>query len=92
MNDQGLFFDYFSVPKLKINQSNDKPQFPGPVTDSTMAKCATVKDVLELYSKYYFQWNPKIQIFVVDKKNDSAIIEGDTVVRNCDSYLLFSRF
>jgi hypothetical protein len=53
MNDQGLFFDYFSVPKLKIKQPSDKPQFPGPVTDTTMAKCATVKDVIELYSKYY---------------------------------------
>jgi hypothetical protein len=92
MNDQGLFFDYFSVPKLKIKQSSDKPQFPGPVTDTTMAKCATVKDVLELYSKYHFKWNPKIQMFVVDKNGDSAIIEGDTVVRNCDAYQVVTNF
>jgi hypothetical protein len=92
MNDQGLFFDYFSVPKLKIKKSSDKPQFPGPVTDTTMAKCATVKDVLELYSKYYFKWNPKIQMFVADKNGDSAIIEGDNVVRNYDSYQVVTNF
>ena len=57
-----------------------------------MAKCATVKDVLELYSKYYFKWNPKIQMFVVDKNGDSAIIEGDNVVRNYDSYQVVTNF
>jgi hypothetical protein len=92
MNDQGLFFDYFSVPKLEIKKSREKPPFPGPFTDTMMAKCATVEDVLEILSKYYIQWNPKIQMFVVDKKGDSAIIEGETVVRNCDSHQVVTNF
>ena len=92
MNDQGLFFDYFSVKKLEIKQSREKPPFPGPPTDTMMAKCATVEDVLELYSKYYFKWNPKIQMFVVDKNGDSAIIEGETVVRNSDAYQVVTNF
>jgi hypothetical protein len=92
MNDQGLFFDYFSVQKLKIKQSKDKPQFPGPPTDTMMAKCATVDDVIDLLSKYYFEWNPKIQMFVVDKKGDSAIFEGDTVFRNCDTHQVVTNF
>ena len=92
MNDQGLFFDYFSVKKLEIKQSREKPQFPGPPTDTMMAKCATVEDVLALFSKYYFEWNPKIQMFVVDKNGDSAIIEGETVVRNCDAHQIVTNF
>ena len=52
MNDQGLFFVHFSVPKLEIKQSREKPRFPGPFTDTIMAKCATVEDVLEMLSKY----------------------------------------
>jgi hypothetical protein len=92
MNDQGLFFDYFSVKKLEIIKSREKPPFPGPPTDTMMAKCATVEDVLELYSKYYFKWNPKIQMFIVDKNGDSAIIEGETVVRNSDAYQVVTNF
>jgi predicted SnoaL-like aldol condensation-catalyzing enzyme len=92
MNDQGLFFDYFSVPKLKIKQSREKPRFPGPFTDSMMAKCATVGDVLEMLSNYYLEWNPKIQMFVVDKTGDSAIIEGETVVRKRDNYQVVTNF
>jgi hypothetical protein len=92
MNDQGLFFDYFSVPKLEMKKSREKPPFPGPFTDTMMAKCATVDDVLEMLSKYYIQWNPKIQMFVVDKTGISAIIEGDTVVQNCDAYQVVTNF
>ena len=92
MNDQGLFFDYFSVKKSEIKQSKEKPQFPGPPTDTIMAKCATVEDVIEMLSKYYVKWNPKIQMFVVDKKGDSAIIEGETIVRNCDAYQVVTNF
>jgi hypothetical protein len=92
MNDQGLFFDYFSVPKLEIKQSREKPRFPGPFTDTMMAKCATVEDVLEMLSQYHLEWNPKIQMFVVDKTGDSAIIEGETVVRNCDAYQVVTNF
>ena len=92
MNDQGLFFDYFSVPKLKIKQSKEKPRFPGPFTDTMMAECTTVEDVLEMLSKYYLEWNPKIQMFVVDKTGDSAIVEGETVVRNFDAYQVVTNF
>ncbi len=92
MNDQGLFFDYFSVPKVELKKSRDNPPFPGPFTDTMMAKCATVDDVLEMLSKYYIQWNPKIQMFVVDKTGISAVIEGDAVVQNCDAYQVVTNF
>ena len=48
MNDRGLFFDYFSVPKLRIKQSKEKPRFPGAFTVTMMAECDTVEDVLEM--------------------------------------------
>jgi hypothetical protein len=77
---------------LEIKQSKEKPRFPGPFTDTMMAKCATVEDVLEMLSQYHLEWNPKIQMFVVDKTGDSAIIEGETVVRNCDAYQVVTNF
>jgi len=92
MNDQGLFFDYFSVPWLGIKQSEEKPRFTGPFTDTMMADCATVGDVLEMVSKYNLDWNPKAQMFIVDKSGDAAIIEGETIVRKRDSYQVVTNF
>jgi hypothetical protein len=92
MNDQGLFFDYFSVPKLKRTQSREKPRFFGPFTDTMMANCATVSDVLDMINTYYLEWNPKIQMFVVDKNGDAAIIEGEAVVRKRDTYQVITNF
>ena len=92
MNDQGLFFDYFAVKKSEVKKSGGKRKFQGPFVDTMMTQCATVDDVLELLSKYDFEWNPGIQMFVVDKKGDSAIFEGDTVVRNFNAYQVVTNF
>ena len=90
MNDQGLFVDYFSVKKMEIKQSIDKPK--GPLTDTMMAKCATVDDVLAMFGKYNLEWMDDIQVFVVDRNGDSAIIESDAVIRNCDAYQVVTNF
>ena len=92
MNDQGLFFDYFAVKKNEVKQSEEKPKFQGPFVDTMMTQCATVDDVLEMLSKYDLEWNPGIQMFVVDKNGDSAIFEGDTVVRNSKAYQVVTNF
>ena len=58
--------------------------------DTMMAKSANVEDVLEMFSRYNLEWMSKAQMFIVDKSGDSAIVEGDTVVRNCDAYQVIS--
>ncbi|MDX1285990.1 MAG: hypothetical protein R3182_13305, partial [Draconibacterium sp.] len=92
MNDQGLFFDYFAVKKIEFKQSGEKRKFQGPFVDTMMTQCATVDGVLEMLSKYDLEWNPGIQMFVVDKNGDSAIFEGDTVVRNFNAYQVVTNF
>ena len=92
MNDQGLFFDYFAVKKIEIEQSGKKPKFQGPFVDTMMTQCATVDDVLEMLSRYDFDWNPGIQMFIVDKHGNSAIFEGNTVVRNFNAYQVVTNF
>jgi len=92
MNDQGLFYDGFATKKLKVRLSKEKPKFPGPMIDTMMAECATVEDVLNMFSQYNLEWMSKCQIFIVDKSGDSAIIEGDTVIRNCEAYQVVTNF
>ena len=92
MNDQGLFFDYFATRKQESGLSKDKPKFPGPMIDTMMAKYASVEEVLEMFSQYNLEWMSKAQMFIVDKSGDSAIVEGETVVRNCDAYQVVTNF
>ena len=92
MNDQGLFIDGFMTKKQPIKLSTDKPKFPGPMIDTIMAKCANVEDVLDMFSKYNLEWMEKAQVFIVDKSGDSAIIEGDEVVRKSGSYQVVTNF
>ena len=75
---------------MKMEQSKDKPK--GPQTDTMMAKCATVDDVLTLFGKYNLEWMDDIQMFVVDRFGESAIIEGEAIIRNCDAYQVVTNF
>jgi hypothetical protein len=92
MNDQGLFFDFFAVKKQEVLLSRKKPRFPGPMIDTMMAKNALVEDVIDMFSKYNLEWMSKVQMFIVDKTGDSAIIEGDTVIQSSDAYQVVTNF
>ena len=92
MNDHGLFFDFFATKKLEIKLSKKKPKFPGPMIDTMMAEYATVEEVLDMLSQYNLEWMSKIQMFIVDKSGDAAIIEGDEVIRKSGSYQVVTNF
>ena len=92
MNDQGLFFDFFATKPLEIKLSKEKPKFKGDIIDKFMAECATVKDVLDLFENYNLEFMLRFQMFVVDKTGDSAIIEGDDIIRKTGSYQIVTNF
>lgn len=92
MNDQGLFFDFFATKKLEIKLSKEKPKFPGPMIDTMLAEYATVEEVLDMFGQYNIDWMTKIQMFIVDKSGDAAIIEGDEVIRKSGSYQVVTNF
>ena len=92
MNDQGLFFDFFATKKLEVKLSKDKPKFQGPMIDTMMAECAAVGEVLDMFNQYNLEWMSKIQMFIVDKSGDAAIIEGDEVIRKSGSYQVVTNF
>ena len=92
VNDQGLFFDFFATKPLEVQQSKDKPKFKGPIIDTMVATCATVEDVIEMFSQYNLEFMSKFQMFVVDKTGDAAVIEGDEIVRKSGQYQIVTNF
>ena len=81
MNDQGLFFDFFATKPLEVKLSKEKPKFQGPMTDTMLAQCSTVGEVLDMFGQYHLEFMAKFQMFVEDKSGDAAIIEGDDIIR-----------
>jgi len=92
MNNQGLFFDFFATKKQEIKRSKGKPKFSGPMIDTMLAELATVEQVLDMFGQYNLEWMSKIQMFIVDKSGDSAIIEGDEVIRKSGSFQVVTNF
>jgi hypothetical protein len=92
MNDRGLFFDFFATKPRAVTKSKDKPKFPGPMTDTMAATCATVKEALDMFGKYNLEFLSKAQMFLADKTGDAAVIEGDEVIRKTGSYQVVTNF
>jgi hypothetical protein len=92
MNDQGLFFDAFATRPLEVMLSKDKTKFKGNFFDKFMADCATVEEALDFFNRYNLEFMLKFQLLIVDKTGDSAIIEGDRIVRKKNQYQVVTNF
>jgi hypothetical protein len=92
MNDQGLFFDAFATRPLEVVLSKEKPEFKGNFFDKFMAECATVQAVLDFFDRYNLEFMLKFQLLIVDKTGDSAIIEGDHIIRKKNPYQVVTNF
>jgi hypothetical protein len=92
MNDQGLFFDAMLTEKMKIRNSKEKPMFEGDFFDSFLAKNETVSDVLELFKQYNLEFMSEYQLFFADATGDSAIIEGDHIIRKKGAFQVVTNF
>jgi tetratricopeptide (TPR) repeat protein len=92
MNDQGLVFDYAATDKNPVTGSGDKPSYQGDLMDKIMRECATVEEALAVYDRYNLAFMEKFQTLISDATGDSAIIEGDTVLRKKGSYQITTNF
>jgi hypothetical protein len=57
-----------------------------------MADCATVEEALDFFNRYNLEFMLKFQLLIVDKTGDSAIIEGDRIVRKKNQYQVVTNF
>lgn len=92
MNDQGLFFDGLATEALKVTLSVNKEAFKGDLVAKVMAECASVEEALEIFDKYNLQFMERSMLFFGDKKGNSAIIEGDIIIRKKDNYQIATNF
>jgi len=95
VNDQGLFFDGLYVPPKALGASAQLPEFPGgpnTMLDEVMATSATVDDALAYFEEYRRDGLESGQLFFGDKAGNSAIIEGDVVIRKKGSYQIATNF
>jgi hypothetical protein len=92
MNDQGLFFDCFATPPLPVKESENKKEFENHPFEILLGECATVEDVLAKFNNYNLGFMKKFQIFIADKTGQSAIIEGDKIVRKSEWYQVVTSF
>lgn len=92
MNERGLVFDGFATTPNEVKNSLDKPVYEGNLLDKFMSECATVDEVLELLDKYNLKFMEPAMYFVADERGDSAIIEGDEVIRKQGRYQIITNF
>ena len=95
MNDQGLFFDGLYVPYKAQGASAQLPDFPGgpnAMLDEVMARSATVDEALAYFMRYNRVGLETGQLFFGDKAGNSAIVEGDAIIRKKGSYQIATNF
>lgn len=94
MNDRGLVFDGFYTSFLKLKESVGKEKYEGYLFVKAMEECASVEDVIKLYSRYdlHGQGLEHAQYMFVDKTGDSVIIEGDTIHRKKGDFQVITNF
>jgi hypothetical protein len=95
LNDQGLFFDGLYVPYEALGASAQKPDFPGGPTamiDEVMARSATVDEALAYFERYSRVGLETGQLFFGDKAGNSAVVEGDAILRKKGSYQIATNF
>ncbi|MCU0918078.1 MAG: hypothetical protein MUC88_26480 [Planctomycetes bacterium] len=92
MNERGLFFDGFATAPRKVVRSVGKPAYPGSLIDKVMSECGTVAQVLAVFDRYNLEFLERAMLMFGDATGDSAIIEGDDVVRKQGRFQVVTNF
>ncbi|OYT28439.1 hypothetical protein B6U98_05095 [Thermoplasmatales archaeon ex4572_165] len=96
INDQGLFYESYVTPLLFASFEFFKPLlFKSPV-EYILEHFFTVQEVVDYIESHNLFFLNYIlcsgQIFVIDKTGDSAIIEGDEIIRKQGDYQVCTNF
>jgi len=92
MNEKGLFFDGFATESHKVKNSLRKPTYGGNLMDKFMSECATVDEALKLFDMYNLEFLERAMFFIADERGESAIIEGDQIIRKDGKYQIVTNF
>jgi hypothetical protein len=92
MNEKGLFYDGLSLSPVTIQTSSGKPTYSGNLMERILEECTTVKEAINILSKYNLVNLTTGQTFIADKTGDAAIIERDTIIRKKNNWLAATNF
>ena len=92
MNDQGLFFDSFAVPYRHLTNPESKPVYNGWYIPNVLKDCSTVEEALTDFNQWHHPMLENNQILIADRMGDSAIIEGDIVIRKNGDFQVVTNF
>jgi hypothetical protein len=92
MNQKGLFFDAFALKPKTVEETVTKPRYKGNLIKEVMATCGTVENALEMIDRYSLYFMTRFQLFIADATGDSAIIEGNAVIRKKGNYQVVTNF
>ena len=92
MNEKGLVFDGFATSPHTVKKSLNKPVYGGNLMDKVMSECATVEEALQIFDKYNLKFMERAMFFIADEHGDSAIIEGDEIIRKKGKYQVITNF
>jgi hypothetical protein len=92
MNDQGLFWDGLSAEPMAVTASRGNPRYPRFLLEKIMEECATVEEALAVFERYSRGFMTDCMYLLADSTGDSAIVEGDAVVRKQGRYQVATNF
>src|SRR5688500_4953194 len=92
MNERGLWFDGFAAPAVRATASSTLPHFPGNIVDKAMAECATVEEVVRLFSQYNRTFLTRAILMFADATGDAVSIEPDAMVRKTRRHFVQTNF
>ncbi len=97
VNEKGLFFDGAALSYKALSRSDDKPVYDGVIPrgnlfDKIMSESATVSEALAILDAYGRYGMDTYQILIGDAGGDSAIVDGDTILRKQGPFQLATNF
>jgi uncharacterized protein (TIGR03435 family) len=90
MNERGLWFDGFAAPAVKPRL--DLPSYPGNIVADAMATCATVEEVVQLFSRYNRAFLTEGILMFADATGDAVAIEANAIVRKNRRHFVQTNF
>lgn len=93
MNDQGLAFDMFGVPKKRVKRDPEKPNAARGLISRVMQECASVDEAVQLVQQFNLTFLARVQLMFADKSGHAVIIESNNIIhRKKDAPLIITNF
>ena len=92
MNEKGLFFDYFMIPAVELNDNQEKQHYKGNLFTRIMEECPSVDRALGILDKFNLDFLNGVQVFLADRQGDWAVVEADAVLRGRGGFKVVTNF